>query len=90
MNAGRKRFGELTIIRSYRTRANNHPMCWCLCSCGRRCRVRETDIRRLHTKSCGHLRRTGHRHSAESRAAIARYAREARKKRMEAQSCPRF
>jgi hypothetical protein len=81
------RFGMLTILVLYWTRAG-YPMAVTKCDCGRTHHVRATDLRRGHTKSCGHLLRVGHKHTDAvreqmSRAARARYARE--RKRIEAQ-----
>jgi hypothetical protein len=82
------RFGMLTVLVLFRTRAG-YPMALAKCDCGATHRVRTTDLRRGHTKSCGHLLRVGHKHSSAvreqlSRAARARVARAAReRKKME-------
>jgi hypothetical protein len=78
-------FGKLRVVARYRAATGHHWMAMCKCECGRIHHVRANDLLRGHTKSCSHLRRVGHPHSdAErqqlSRAAIARHAREARKR----------
>jgi hypothetical protein len=86
MIVGRK-YGKLMVVSTYRTARD---MACCVCACGREHHVRVADLCSGHTRSCGHLRRAGHRHTDAvreklSRAARARVAREARRKRMEVQ-----
>lgn len=48
-------FGELTVLEKTTQRQDNSVVWKCLCSCGNECFVSSHNLRRGHTRSCGHL-----------------------------------
>lgn len=55
-----KRFGRLVVLSMDRAEKKNGRFWLCRCDCGNLTTVRETDLRRGNTKSCGCLRKELH------------------------------
>ena len=48
-------FGELIVLEKTAQRQDNSVVWKCLCSCGKECYISSHNLRRGHTRSCGHL-----------------------------------